>query len=106
MVDPGDAVLLETPLYAGVLPPLRALNAELVGGSPPRRTETETQRSTSMSRDCPPSISSGSSPPGRAGSVAHEWCIPVRQAATPLAVRHHESANWPCWRCARSMTCS
>ncbi|WVR08942.1 hypothetical protein IAU60_006001 [Kwoniella sp. DSM 27419] len=30
MLNPGDPVLLETPTYAGVLPPLRSLNAELI----------------------------------------------------------------------------
>nr|XP_019049759.1 tryptophan aminotransferase [Kwoniella bestiolae CBS 10118]OCF28689.1 tryptophan aminotransferase [Kwoniella bestiolae CBS 10118] len=30
LLNPGDPVLLETPIYAGVLPPLRILNAEMV----------------------------------------------------------------------------
>ncbi|WWD06909.1 hypothetical protein V865_005006 [Kwoniella europaea PYCC6329] len=30
LLNPGDPVLLETPIYAGVLPPLRILNAEMI----------------------------------------------------------------------------
>ena len=31
VLNPGDPVLLETPLYAGVLPSLRALGSEMIG---------------------------------------------------------------------------
>ncbi|WWC91053.1 uncharacterized protein L201_005994 [Kwoniella dendrophila CBS 6074] len=30
LLNPGDPVLLETPIYAGVLPPLRILNSEMI----------------------------------------------------------------------------
>ncbi|OCF56309.1 tryptophan aminotransferase [Kwoniella mangroviensis CBS 10435] len=30
LLNPGDPVLLETPIYSGVLPPLRLLNAEMI----------------------------------------------------------------------------
>jgi DNA-binding transcriptional MocR family regulator len=33
VLDDGDAVLCETPLYAGALPALRAKNAECIGES-------------------------------------------------------------------------
>jgi hypothetical protein len=33
VLNPGDPVLLETPLYAGVLPPLRTLGCEMIGRS-------------------------------------------------------------------------
>lgn len=33
VMNPGDPILLETPLYAGVLPPLRLLDAEMIGQS-------------------------------------------------------------------------
>jgi hypothetical protein len=32
-MNPGDPVLLEAPLYAGVLPYLQVINAEMVGKS-------------------------------------------------------------------------
>jgi DNA-binding transcriptional MocR family regulator len=33
VLNPGDPVLLEAPLYAGVLPYLQVINAEMVGTS-------------------------------------------------------------------------
>jgi tryptophan aminotransferase len=36
VLSPGDPVLLETPLYAGALPAIRMLGAELVGKSTQR----------------------------------------------------------------------
>lgn len=37
VLEPGDPVLVETPLYAGAMPPLKNLNAECIGTSQPLR---------------------------------------------------------------------
>ena len=33
VMNPGDPILLEAPLYAGVLPYLQSINAEMIGKS-------------------------------------------------------------------------
>lgn len=33
-MNPGDPILLEAPLYAGVLPYLQSIDAEMIGKSP------------------------------------------------------------------------
>jgi tryptophan aminotransferase len=34
VLNPGDPVLIETPVYAGILPPLKNLQAKTIGRRP------------------------------------------------------------------------